>query len=359
MMALPSRQVFHHPIDGSTLLPVLKPLLPYPIALYRRLQISHRSPSSYVLATFAPDTAADQIPQCFCTAWIDRSRRPETEVYIFLSGQAEETKRCPATGKEHCPSCVEALLHIMQHIAELPLPASVHDDHSQTITQAGIVQDKKHLDDYKKVTTDDYSRHISDPNLLLVGSLTQLPLDILIEHGIIRTDLPGPKMPYQKFIIRTASLDGVTTALPDGLVWGEVRQRDYEMVKARTAIPRKDKTLALLPSIAIFSESASGDLSASPIAWAFIGMDGALATLHVEPDYRGRGFAKALTAKLFNDKLRLLDLDEGSQEGGWLAHSDAALTNKESQGVAKALGGKEGWLCYWVRVDLSKVRVTK
>ncbi len=46
----------------------------------------------------------------------------------------------------------------------------------------------------------------------------------------------------------------------------------------------------------------------------------------------------------------------GGYHGGgaeWWAHSDVAEDNVESAGVAKALGGQEGWRVRWVSVDLA------
>lgn len=228
----------------------------------------------------------------------------------------------------------------MKRVGELDLPESIH------------------AEELSNQPLNNFERHRLDPDCVLLGAVAQLPRDILIAHGLIRTDLPHAG--YQKFIIRTASLSKIDTTLPDGLRWGEVRAQDYPLVKSRTEIPRKDKTLAICPSVAIFPvlNETEPTKSSAPVAWAFVGVDGALATLHTEPEYRGRGLAKKLTAKLLTEKLRLLDEQEGSQEGGWWGHSDVSPTNKESQGVARGLGGTEGWMNYWLRLDLAKVRDT-
>ena len=46
---------------------------------------------------------------------------------------------------------------------------------------------------------------------------------------------------------------------------------------------------------------------------------------------------------------------EEEEEGGW-AHSDVAVENRESAGVARAVGGREGWVVRWCHVDLGRVR---
>jgi hypothetical protein len=257
---------------------------------------------------------------------MDRSRRPETEAWFFLSGQIPG--RCSSTNETQCPDCTAALLAIIKHVSTLPIPESVHTDDA---------------------AASEYTKHLSDTSILMIGSLAQLPVDILNSHNLVRTDLPGINIPYQKFIIRTAGLSKLKTSLPEGLRWAEVRQQDYALVKSRTSIPKKDKTLALLPSVAVFP--TDGD---TPIAWAFVGPDGSLATLHTEPEYRGQGLAKAVTTKLFNERLKLFDEEEGKEEGGWLAHSNVAMDNVQSSAVARSLGGTPGWVVYWLRVDLRK-----
>jgi hypothetical protein len=255
------------------------------------------------------------------------------------------------------------LLAIVKHISTLPIPESVHTDDPTAAQNApapaqGILpppppttasaQISSQSADHT-LTATDYTKHLSDTSILMIGSLAQLPGDILKTQNLIRTDLPGLNIPYQTFIIRTAGLNKANTSLPEGLRWGEVRPQDYALFKSRTAIPKKDKTLSLLPSLAVFPTDSD-----TPIAWAFLGPDGSLATLHTEHDYRGRGLAKAVTAKLFNEKRKLFDEEEGKEEGGWLGHANVAIDNVQSSAVAKSLGGVPGWIVYWVRVDLGK-----
>lgn len=125
------------------------------------------------------------------------------------------------------------------------------------------------------------------------------------------------------------------------------------------------------------------------VAWAFLGPDGSLTSLHVEPGHRGRGLAKAVAGRLLtalaHDEAGMgfrpvvgngagngtFDRDDNGGEsatnthanasedgsagpGGW-AHSDVAAGNVESAAVAKGLGGTEGWSVRWVGVDLRAV----
>lgn len=135
------------------------------------------------------------------------------------------------------------------------------------------------------------------------------------------------------------------------------------------------------------------------MAWLFLSPDGSLQSLHVEPEHRGRGVAKALCRRLI-DRLRSgpeemgvrrlppqsrggcsLGQQVGGSDGmgmikgilgdddddgiaaamkevgaeGW-AHSDVLEHNADGGGVARGIGGKAGWRVRWVGVDLERVR---
>lgn len=116
-------------------------------------------------------------------------------------------------------------------------------------------------------------------------------------------------------------------------------------MRSRTQIPRQETTLAILPQLAIRNTDNV------PVAWAFVGLDGSLTTLHVESEYRGRGLAKSITTKLFNEKMEAL-WEDGVDK---MAHGYVVVGNDASSAVSTSLGGKNGWLAYWIRVNLEKV----
>lgn len=208
--------------------------------------------------------------------------------------------------------------------------------------------------------------------------------------------------------------------LPQGgnYFFSKVRQEEFQTVIRRTKIPRTEETLAQLGNVAVryrrpsspppppprpsLSLSLPATITANPtttkpsqtttittstataangqndeqaatpveeeqdhlIAWAFLGLDGSLSSLHVEPPHRGRGIAKAITRKLVeNLALDPLEMgfrttplaDDGEGNGdGWVS-ADVAVTNEESKGVVRGVGGKEGWRVRWVSVDLERV----
>jgi GNAT superfamily N-acetyltransferase len=328
---------FNHPQFSETLLPTLHELLPYPLPLYRRLQFPFHSASSHILASFPPDdlccnhppetryTTPEQMkaPKCFAAAFVDRSRRPETECFLFLS--SEVPNRC----SENCQSCQSALLALIRHIKTLPFPDSVHTNITSTSQQ--------------------YLTHLANPNIILIGGIHAFPANLLRSADLIDTSHPGLEYTYIKYLFRTSTLPAPSD-LPDGLCWERVIPSDFELVRSRTAIPRQDATLALLPSMAIHSIAPDSETSL-PIAWTFLGVDASLTSLHVEPEWRGKGLAKKLASKIFGDRV----VFNGEGEEDMWAHADVAVDNLQSQGVCKSLGGEQWWTVYWIRLDLGRV----
>ncbi|KAG8623799.1 hypothetical protein KVT40_008775 [Elsinoe batatas] len=147
------------------------------------------------------------------------------------------------------------------------------------------------------------------------------------------------------------------TLLPVGLVWGEVKERDYPLVRSRTGIPRQDRTLRILPSVAIY---LAGQEEGPPVAWTFLGVDSSLTTLHVEEEYRGRGLAKKLALKVWCEHLGwyVRQYTRGMEREERWAHADVAISNAPSNGVCKSLGGYTEWADYWFRADLNALQDT-
>ena len=236
--------------------------------------------------------------------------------------------------------------------------------------------------------------------------------------------LAGISTPYMKWIIAPPATNQEENEkdlpLPPGYHYSRplASHGDYTIVLSRTSIPRSEATLAKLGSVGIRYLPSS--LSSSPphsssshekgqaeeeearkegqlgqlISWAFLGPDGSLTSLHVEPPHRGKGLAKAVAKRLFeklgedrggvgfanvdvnergkrgedvqrngkeDDKRDGKGDGDGDVEGdkdrdGAWAHSDVAVENEGSAGVARGVGGREGWVVRWCHVDLGRVR---
>jgi hypothetical protein len=266
------------------------------------------------------------VPQCFAITFVDRTRRPETEAWIFLSSEI------PGRCLDGCASCRSALVDLVRHISTVPVPKSVHE--------------------MNPTGENKYLSHLSNPDIILFGALHSLPSGILREEKLV-AQLPGNTgFAYIKYLFQSSTLPAPSD-LPSGLYWGTVKQGDLALVRKRTDIPRQDATLSLLPSLAIFPDPVDGKETA-PIAWSFLGLDASLSSLHVEREWRGRGLAKKIAAKLFREGSVGVFGAKGDDDV-W-AHADVALDNGESRGVCKSLGGEEKWQVHWLRCDLGKLK---
>ena len=113
----------------------------------------------------------------------------------------------------------------------------------------------------------------------------------------------------------------------------------------------------MLPDVGVFV-TGQGE-GAEPVAWTFLGVDSSLTTLHVEPEYRGKGLAKAVVRKAWRDHL---DCHTGSDESTaaqerW-AHADVSTDNVSSNAMCKSLGGEIMWSDYWLTIDLTRFNET-
>jgi GNAT superfamily N-acetyltransferase len=112
-------------------------------------------------------------------------------------------------------------------------------------------------------------------------------------------------------------------------------------------------------------ETSSGSderLDEMPIAWAFLGVDGAVATLHVEPEHRGRGLALSLSKEVMRrgmategvfgaKKFGLVDAELRGFVEDWV-HAEVAGYNNASRRVMEKIGGKVLTTVVWTVIEL-------
>ncbi|KAI9734218.1 MAG: hypothetical protein M1834_002320 [Cirrosporium novae-zelandiae] len=328
----------------ETVLPLLRSHLPHTLSVYRRIQshLHNPSPTARILTTFPPETCSPPPPRPWLVAWVDRTRAPESEVWLFST-------------------------------YELPLPPPlppISDDSNNN--NNNNTDNNNNNNNNNNPRTDLVRSHLltlikhihaageppgytsPTPQTLLISSLHSNLL-ALLPRNLLHRDPP----PYIKYIFAASRLPP-QHALPQGFHYGRVHPSSFPLVLSRTPIRRTARTLALFPSVAIYvSESTTTPTTTTtttnqtlPIAWAFLGLDGSLSTLNVEEEYRGRGLAKRIVLKLFREELKPNFGDE--VEEGW-AHSDVLEGNWASRGVAEALGGRVGWVNHWAYVNLGEV----
>lgn len=350
--------IHRHGNPQQTLLPLLKALLPYSLPLYRRIQYGQPTEHTHVFASVAPQTSdeADQGKEhvkdapatCLAAAYIDRSVRPEAEALIFLSWDTPSHN----TNTPSC-QCHSLLFSLLRHVDSLPYPPlsdEARADALAAVNSTDAATASRHHT-HASAPAAAYVTNLDDADLLKIGALHERSVAALKARGCVRLDLPGAEFPYVKYLIprgQAGERDALDEGLKSrGLRWGELSDEDLALVRSRTAIPRTTRTLRSLPAAALFPASPDG---AAPVAWAFLGKDGSLCSLHVEPEHRGCGLAKAVAKKLFREGWGLF----GDELDG-LGHADVAAGNLSSKAVCLSLGGVEGWGVYWIRVALSKV----
>jgi hypothetical protein len=137
-----------------------------------------------------------------------------------------------------------------------------------------------------------------------------------------------------------------------GLRDSRVPEEELDKVIANSAIRRQKETLKRQASACLLNEKSE------MIAWAFIGLDGSLCTLHVVNDFRGRGLAKRVSLELLSRYARgeFADLGVGElgEGSGWV-HAEVGEGNAASEAVMRALGGRTQWKTGYIGFDLDKL----
>ncbi|KAI0409749.1 hypothetical protein F4802DRAFT_593386 [Xylaria palmicola] len=271
--------------------------------------------------------AAAALPP-FAAAYLDFSRGPETELWIYTSteegrvgrrgagsgemtGAPDEREQERARGVEEEIACAVALLREVKRQQDLffaPGSARATEREFPTILVGNIDEDLR-------------------ARLAGVG--------MAFDHTGV----------YDKWMFHLDALPDVAVpeAWDDGrrLVWDVVRPADIPLAVARSTVPRRERTVKLLPSTALYLDDGT------PVAWAFLGPDSSLSSLHCEEPFRGRGIAKAVAVRLFRDHLK----EFGDDGYGW---ADVAADNAQSRGVCRSLNGRVERQISWSRLHLDQ-----
>lgn len=390
MTSPPSISIHQHPKPLSTLAPHLIGHLPSSLSLLRRLQFHAQSQDVRVYATFAPGYHHPEKDQIWTAAFVDRSRAPETECWVFSSVESflssgislDQTETSDKDNPEANLSAHQLntsrkqLIALFSTIRALGVPdvfaSQATDQSSDTLLVGGMheitlsILTGRSLNELR-------SRNHDDPSVIS-GDAATANNEITDQKGSDNwsaTKSIGPikkfSIPWIKFLypINTSSSSSApaeaeaTQALLSSLQleWTTVHADEFALVRSRTPIPRKDRTLLLLPSAALRS-TKSGEL----ISWAFLGPDGGLSSLYVEAAYRGKGLGKAVASRVMGllgkgmiGGKGFMGMEGEVGLGREWSFSHTAVDNWGSIGVAKGLGGREGWIEYWVIVDLGSL----
>ncbi|PSN62959.1 hypothetical protein BS50DRAFT_576802 [Corynespora cassiicola Philippines] len=338
--------VYEHSATSPLLQHAFAQSLPYSINLVYRTQHANRTPDAHILATFPED--AQQVPHCWVAAYFDRSMRPETELWLFASGEMPGHNSASLSGHDaFCGTCKRRVLDLIDHLPTISVPP-LHPTYEPLLELAKL-HEQEHPETGPGIkyhaSASTYMRHLLMPTVVTLGACHEQLVAICAENGLIRQEFPGPDARLNKFLFKIADLPQ-TRVLPDGLRWGQVRDQDIALVQSRTQIPRSKRTLLTLKSVGVFDERCD-----MLVGWAFLGLDGSLTALHTEPEQRGKGLAKAMASKIIREHAPGLAVD--AQGDAW-SHADVYIGNVQSEAVCKSLGGKPMWQIYWVRIDVGR-----
>lgn len=225
-----------------------------------------------------------------------------------------------------------------------------------------------------------------DPRAFLIGTLHTGLYALFLESGIFPCAgaseneneaalIPGLKVhrydnpPYDKFFFpRKVFTDSEgEIVLPGGYRFHDksgrsgVLDSQLDLVQSRTHIPRSRAQLSVMPGAAIYCDDVQQDGEEMPIAWAFLGLDGALASLYVEEAHRGKGLALPLTREtmrrgmdskgVFGVEKLGLDGRLGEELNSWV-HTEVAQYNPSSRRVMQKAGGEVLSTVMWTVIEL-------
>lgn len=293
------------------------------------------------------------------------------------------------------------LIHVKKHL----LPAYLASLNSSSSAEATSVPKNKTQD---QDGTNDKTNGVPlipppPPQAFLIGSLHTALYALFMRSGIYAhagkdadaDPLPGLRIhrfdypPYYKYFFRRAVFDpeaaggedegGSDVSLPSGYRFHDRHGRTgvlgchLDLVQSRTHIPRSRAQLSSMPAVAVYHDrNADGEREGhsvlkdeneeeKPIAWGFLGLDGALATLHVEPAHRGKGLALPLCRQIMRrgmasgvfgaEKLDFLSDGEREKVGEWV-HTEVAQYNRASRRVMEKIGGEVLATVIWTVIEV-------
>lgn len=366
------------PCSSNDLITFLTRLVPYSLPLLRRLQLSPINEESLVVSVGLPlqklasgteseriaeqakrdaaDPATIQRDQLWTLALVHRHGHPSTEIWFFSSlelahGHASHERESQDADMKPEKLSLPFTEAVQKH-ATLQL-ATILSHVPITFRQEGV-------DLFQQCKT------FGSPGSL-AGNVHSTVAALLAHAGLILYTSP----PYGHYVYpavvdaRGTIPDGSTEGLPDGLIWSTIQPSDHADVMAVNKIVRSAATIAHLPSAAIRRVQPKVDGSAGKaIAFGFASGDGSLRTLHVDPDFRRKGLAKAVVQRLLNSGVfappregafsASMEMYKQIEEPQPLAYSSIEKSNVASIKTFEGVGAAWRWDVYWAWLDIDK-----
>ncbi|SPQ18225.1 ce529d9d-79b8-4ec7-bf6d-5b2dd05072ad [Thermothielavioides terrestris] len=275
----------------------------------------------------------------FAAAYVDLSRGPETQVWLYCSaledgddgsGGSSGRQRGLAVETEEQGEGIELVLALLRRVRGIALADADADADADAEAKApghgnnGVVS----KGEVEEMGGEEGTGRRGTMTKVLVGSLHETVRQGLLARGVAMEKSPSIPAELEweycgKWLFRVEDLPAASAeVLPQGMRWDRVRKEDVALVLERTSIKRRELK------------------DGTPVAWAFMGLDGTIITLHVEEAYRRMGLAKALGCRLMREYLHEYGND------GWGA-ADVFVENSGSQAFCRSIGGKLSWTLSW------------
>ncbi|KAJ5594421.1 Acyl-CoA N-acyltransferase [Penicillium hispanicum] len=324
--------------------------------------------SNYVMSAFTASPAALDLVRAQLLAFLRHVKAALLPVYLSSLPKAPpvpaESGSASSAGSSSTPTGTKGVPLIPAPPPQAFLFGSMHTALFTLLLRSG---------NYGHASASVDSAACADADILLPG---------LRAH---RFDSP----PYHKYVFPRSvfAAGGAETEvpLPTGYRYQDRRGRigvlpsQLDLVQSRTHIPRSRAQLSTMPGVAIYCDSPAAEAEAEadsagqtthgeeeedemPIAWAFLGLDGSLATLHVEPEHRGQGLAIALSREtmrrgmnpngVFGAGGEYIKDEKLRSRIGEMVHTEVGQHNKASQRVMEKIGGEVFSSVMWTVIEL-------
>lgn len=364
------------PCSSKDLITFLTRLVPYSLPLLRRLQLSPINEDSIIVsvgleldrlridgenivnqARHAAENPMTIMPdQIWTLALVHRHGHPSTEIWFFSS--LELAHGNASHEKETQPADVKPEM--------LTVPFSEASQHEATLQLATILSHIPITSRQPGVDLFQQCKTFGSPGSL-AGNVHTTVAALLAHAGlIVYGSQPYGHYVYPATVDDKGKIpDGSSEGLPDGLIWSTVQPSDHADVMAVNKIVRSAATIAHLHSAAIRRSSPKEDGSpGKAVAFGFSSGDGSLRTLHVDPEVRRQGFAKAIVKRLLNSGVFAppkegpfaadSEVHEEFEQPHPLAYSSVEKSNVASIKTFERIGARWRWDVYWLWVDLDK-----
>lgn len=357
--------VIHNDNALQTLVPSLERVLPSSAPLLRRIQydISHPRDTAYYLASanlaLQSQEKDDDSNWPWIAAYVGLFAARETQVWIYSSLEAEvdndgrhgdNISTFSTISPERRAVAQRQIWDLLQYINRELMPAfEAHYHKTLAATETTTTSAHKVLPPHK-------------PPAMLLGTVHTGLMQLLTSNDSYTnaTFRQGLKVhrydvtPYVKYIFEP-NIFQTGNVLPQGYRYGDqgLLPQHVELVRSRTHIPREPQTLLSLPSVVVYhdSEETKKEHEPSPVAWGFLGLDGSLTTLHVEPEHRGKGLAVLLSREIM--RRGMASGKYGAPGPLAYTHADVALENSASRRVMEKVGGREWrWSITWAVIEI-------